>query len=63
VQERIADLLATGPVDAQAPKAWVQALAAVAEECFAVQRKLLESHEARVKAAKDRPATGCAAVR
>jgi hypothetical protein len=45
------------------PKAWVQALAAVAEECFAVQRKLLESHEARVKAAKDRPATGCAAVR
>ena len=38
----------------KARKAWVKAVADVAEECFEVQRKLLESHEARVKAAKDK---------
>jgi len=38
----------------KARKAWVKAVANVAEECFEVQRKLLESHEARVKAAKDK---------
>jgi hypothetical protein len=38
----------------KARKAWVKAVADVAEECFEVQRKLLESHEARVKAVKDK---------
>ncbi|KAF0652274.1 hypothetical protein L107_15342 [Cyanobium sp. Copco_Reservoir_LC18] len=38
----------------KARKAWVKAVADVAEECFEVQRKLLESHEARVKTAKDK---------
>jgi hypothetical protein len=38
----------------KARKAWVKAVADVAEECFEVQRKLLESHEARVKAAKEK---------
>ena len=38
----------------KARKAWVKAVADVAEECFEVQRKLLESQEARVKAAKDK---------
>jgi hypothetical protein len=32
----------------------VKAVADVAEDCFEVQRKLLESHEARVKAAMER---------
>ena len=35
-------------------KAWVKAVADVAEDCFEVQRKELESHEAKVKRAKDR---------
>ena len=38
----------------KARKAWVKAVSEVAEECFEVQRKLLESHEARVKAAKEK---------
>jgi hypothetical protein len=38
----------------KARRAWVKAVADVAEDCFAVQRKLLESHEAKVKAAKER---------
>ena len=38
----------------KARKAWVKAVADVAEDCFEVQRKLLESHEARVRDAKDR---------
>lgn len=38
----------------KARKAWVKAVADVAEDCFETQRKLLESHEARVKAAKER---------
>lgn len=38
----------------KARKAWVQAVADVAEDCFENQRKLLESHEARVKAMTDR---------
>jgi hypothetical protein len=38
----------------KARKAWVKAVADVAEECFEVQLKLLESHEARVKAAKEK---------
>ncbi len=38
----------------KARKAWVKAVADVAEESFEVQRKLLESHEARVKAPKDK---------
>ena len=38
----------------KARKAWVKAVADVAEDCFAVQRKVLESHEARVKAAMER---------
>lgn len=38
----------------KARKAWVKAVADVAEDCFAVQRKVLESHENRVKAAMDR---------
>jgi hypothetical protein len=47
----------------KARKAWVKAVADVAEDCFEVQRKVLESHEARVKAAMDRArskAKGCA---
>ena len=35
----------------KARKAWVKAVADVAEDCFAVQRKVLESHEARVRSA------------
>lgn len=38
----------------KARKAWVKAVADVAEDCFEVQRKVLESHEARVKAAMER---------
>ena len=38
----------------KARKAWVNAVADVAEDCFEAQRKMLESHEARVKATKDR---------
>jgi hypothetical protein len=38
----------------KARKAWVKAVADVAEDCFEVQRKELESHEARVNAAKKR---------
>ena len=38
----------------KARKAWVKAVADVAEDCFELQRKVLESHEARVKAAKER---------
>lgn len=38
----------------RARRAWVKAVADVAEDCFAVQRKLLESHEARVRSAKER---------
>lgn len=38
----------------KARKAWVKAVADVAEDCFETQRKILESHEARVKATKDR---------
>ena len=38
----------------KARKAWVKAVAVVAEDCFEVQRKMLESHEARVRAAMDR---------
>ena len=38
----------------EARRVWVKAVADVAEDCFEVQRKVLESHEARVKAAKDR---------
>lgn len=38
----------------KARRAWVKAVADVAEDCFAVQRKLLESHDARVRATKDR---------
>ncbi len=37
-----------------ARKYWVKAVADVAEDCFEVQRKALESHEARVKTAKER---------
>ena len=37
-----------------ARKAWVKAVADVAEDCFAVQRKVLESHEARVRTAIQR---------
>jgi hypothetical protein len=32
----------------------VKSVAEVAEECFEVQRKVLESHEARVRAAMER---------
>ena len=35
-------------------KAWVKSVAEVAEECFEVQRKVLESHEARVRVAMQR---------
>jgi hypothetical protein len=38
----------------KARKAWVKAVADVAEECFEVQRKVLESHEARVRSAMER---------
>ena len=38
----------------KARKAWVKAVADVAEGCFEVQRKELESHEAKVKRAKER---------
>ena len=38
----------------KARKAWVKAVADVAEDCFEVQRKVLESHEARVKAIMER---------
>ena len=38
----------------KARKAWVKAVADVAEDCFEVQRKMLASHEARVRAAADR---------
>jgi hypothetical protein len=38
----------------KARKAWVKAVADVAEDCFEVQRKMLESHDARVRAAMDR---------
>lgn len=38
----------------KARKAWVKAVADVAEDCFAVQRKVLESHEARVRTAMER---------
>jgi len=38
----------------KARRAWVKAVADVAEDCFVMQRKELESHEARVKAAKTR---------
>lgn len=38
----------------KARKVWVAAVADVAEDCFENQRKLLESHEARVRAATDR---------
>ena len=38
----------------KARKAWVKAVADVAEDCFEVQRKVLESHEARVKAVMER---------
>ena len=37
----------------KARKAWVKAVADVAEDCFEVQRKVLESHEARVKTAME----------
>jgi hypothetical protein len=37
----------------KARKAWVKAVADVAEDCFEVQRKVLESHEAKVKRAKE----------
>jgi hypothetical protein len=42
----------------KARMAWVQAVADVAEDCFAVQRKVLESHEARVKAAMEKARQG-----
>jgi hypothetical protein len=38
----------------KARKAWVKAVADVAEDCFEVQRKVLESHEARVRSAMQR---------
>lgn len=38
----------------RARREWVKAVADVAEECLEIQRKLLESHEARIRAAKDR---------
>lgn len=38
----------------KARKAWVKAVADVAEDCFEVQRKVLESHEARVRSAMER---------
>lgn len=38
----------------KARKVWVEAVAEVAEDCFEGQRKLLVSHEGRVKAATDR---------
>jgi hypothetical protein len=38
----------------KARKAWVKAVADVAEDCFEVQRKVLLSHESRVRAAKER---------
>jgi hypothetical protein len=38
----------------KARKAWVKAVADVAEDCFEVQRKVLESHEARVRTAMER---------
>ncbi len=38
----------------KARRAWVRAVADVAEDCFAVQRKVLESHEARVRTAMER---------
>ena len=38
----------------KARKAWVKAVADVAEDCFALQRKVLESHEARVRSAMER---------
>lgn len=41
----------------KARRAWVKAVADVAEECFEFQRKVLESHEARVKTAKERART------
>lgn len=41
----------------KARKAWVKAVADVAEDCFEVQRKVLESHEARVKGAMERART------
>jgi hypothetical protein len=41
----------------KARKAWVKAVADVAEDCFEVQRKVLESHEARVRTAMDRART------
>lgn len=50
----------------KARKAWVKAVADVAEDCFESQRKLLESHEGRVNAACERvrrralQQTGCA---
>ena len=41
----------------KARKAWVKAVADVAEDCFEVQRKVLESHEARVRTVMDRART------
>lgn len=38
----------------KARRVWVKAVADVADDCFEVQRKMLESHEARVKTVKDR---------
>lgn len=38
----------------KARKAWVKAVADVAEDCFEVQRKALQSHESLVRAAKER---------
>ena len=38
----------------KARKAWVKAVADVVEDCFEVQRKVLQSCESRVRAAKDR---------
>jgi len=50
----------------KARKAWVGAVANVGESCFEVQRKQLESHEARVRSAKEhahRKAKACAVTR
>jgi hypothetical protein len=38
----------------KARRAWVKAVADVAEDCFESQRRLLESHESRVNAACER---------
>ncbi len=51
---RLAKTMNEKGIITKARRAWVEAVSDVANDCFEVQRKRLESHEARVRAAKAR---------